>query len=104
MPKLKLEKCVQLKKFFIKKRSQYERGDAAYYLQLRSDTIVDTIDRVCEQQKRIPSTTIVELLNSQSNYPIGTLGAIVTGYNHLANEYQLHIQDGEKISDKATVC
>lgn len=49
MPKLKPSTSVRLRNFFIKKTSQYERGDATYYLQLRSDTIVDTIDRVCEQ-------------------------------------------------------
>ncbi|GLJ32496.1 hypothetical protein SUGI_0653900 [Cryptomeria japonica] len=51
LPQLLPCASVRLTKFTVKKKSQYERGDADYCIQLTTKTTIESIDIVCKQQK-----------------------------------------------------
>ena len=63
--------------FEIAPKTNYDRGDCDCILQLKETSFVETINHICNDYNFISSTTIRELLNSTSNYPIGTIGALV---------------------------
>ncbi|XP_059072841.1 uncharacterized protein LOC131873684 isoform X1 [Cryptomeria japonica] len=103
LPQLLPGASVRLTKFTVKKKSQYERGDADYCIQLTAKTTIESIDKVCKKQKLTPDTTISQLIHSPNNYSIGTLGVLVASQNQEPNEFQLQVKDGELPSDTATL-
>ena len=80
MTKLLPGASVRIKYFYLKKKMQYKRGDADYYIQLTVQSTVETIDQVCSYQKLIPNTRICQLIQSPNSYSIGTLGVIVVAH------------------------
>ncbi|XP_059065484.1 uncharacterized protein LOC131053841 [Cryptomeria japonica] len=102
-PQLLPGASVRLTKFTVKKKSQYERGDVDYCIQLTAKTTIESIDKVCKQQKLTPDTTISQLIHSPNNYSIGTLVVLVASQNQEPNGFQLQVKDGELPSDTATL-
>lgn len=62
MAKLLLGASVRIKGFSLRKKTQYERGDADFCIQLTSQTAVETIDQVCSHQKLMLDTRICQLI------------------------------------------
>lgn len=62
MEKLLPGASVCIKSFSLKKKTQYERGDPNYCIQLTTQTSVETIDQLCTHQKLMPNTQICQLI------------------------------------------
>lgn len=103
LPSFQPETSVCLEKFKIRNKSQFERGDAEYYLQLTADTKITPIQPVCMQQRLILDTKISQLVQSPKTYPIASLGVLVPSYKHEKDEFRLQIRDGPLPSDAATI-
>ncbi|XP_059069913.1 uncharacterized protein LOC131041407 isoform X1 [Cryptomeria japonica] len=94
---------VRLTNFIIKKKSQYERGDADSCLQLTAKITIECIVKVYKQRKLTPDRTIAQLIDSPNTYSIGSLAVLVAGYTEAPTGYQLLVKDGESASDTATL-
>ena len=94
---------VSITDFDIAPKIDYDRGDCDCILQLKETSSVETINRICNNYNFIPSTTIRDLLNSTSNYPIGTIGALVVVTQKQGNVNILQIKDGHSEEDNAQV-
>ncbi|GLJ39672.1 hypothetical protein SUGI_0811020, partial [Cryptomeria japonica] len=84
---------VRLTNFIIKKKSQYERGDADSCFQLTAKTTIECIGKVCKQRKLTPNKTIAQLIDSPNTYSIGSLVVLVVGYTEAPTKYQLLVKD-----------
>ena len=62
---------VRINKFGLKKKGQYERGDAKYSIVILANTTIETIDIVYTVRRLPPDMTISELLFSNDSYVIG---------------------------------
>ncbi|GLJ36139.1 hypothetical protein SUGI_0724940 [Cryptomeria japonica] len=65
--------------------------------------MIESIDKVCKQQKLTPDTTISQLIHSTDSYSFGTVGVLVTAHKQEPTEFQVQVKDGELPSDTATL-
>ena len=85
--------------FDIAPKSEYDKGDCDYILVLKDTSTVEKINSTCNQYNFIPNSTIQTLLNNTSNYPIGTVGALVVGTLKQGNVNFLEIKGGQSEED-----
>ena len=96
-------KSVRIRKFGLKKKGQYERGDAKYSIVILANKTIETIDIVCTPRRLPLDMTITELLFSNDNYAVGTIAAIVIAAQHNNRQFEFYIKDGETENNHATV-
>ncbi|XP_057852675.2 uncharacterized protein LOC131062948 [Cryptomeria japonica] len=86
--------------FDIAPKTDYDRGDSDCILILKDSTTIETMPRMCQEYNFIPSTTIKQLRFSTNEYPIGTIGALVTRTGKQGSQYTLDIKDGDNETHK----
>ena len=96
-------KSLRITRFGLKKKGQYDRGDAKYSIVIFPHTIVETIDQVCKVRKLAPDSTIADLLSSNESYSVGSVSAIVVACEYNNRQFDFYIKDGETANDHATV-
>lgn len=89
--------------FQIGHKTTYDHRDFDCILMLQDSSTIETIPRLCEEYKFIPSTTIKQLLTSTSTYAIGTIGALLVAGRHTGSQYVVDIKDGNNDDDKVKV-
>ncbi|XP_059070801.1 uncharacterized protein LOC131860407 [Cryptomeria japonica] len=79
--------------FDVVPRTDYDRGDCDCVLLLKDTSTLQVIPRILHDYNFIPNTTIRHLLNNTSDYPIGTIGALVVAAKRSGVQYTLEIKD-----------
>ena len=89
--------------FTLKQKYSFERGDVETCIHFTINTIVERIPLIYPTHRLVPNTTIHDSWLSKSGYPIGSIVAIITSFQHNNDYYQLNIKDGESTNDTTTV-
>ena len=99
----KARKSVPINKFGLKRKGQYERGDAKYSIVILSNTIIETIDLVYAMQRLPQDMTMSELLFSNDNYVVGTVATITITAQYKNRQFDFYVKDGETMNGHSTV-
>ena len=92
-----------MSRFKIGHKTTYDCGDFDCILTLQDSSTIETIRRLFQEYKFIPSTTIKQLLTSTSTYAIGRIGALVVAGRQTGSQYVVEIKDKNNDDDKVQV-
>ena len=94
---------VRIHGFSLVNKGTYDRGDAKHCILLHETSIVQNIAQVCSQRKLAPDTTIHELVESNDNYVVGSVAAIVIACKQVDEQFDLNLKDGDVATDTTMV-
>jgi hypothetical protein len=94
---------VSITYFNILPKTVYDCGDCDQIISLNEKSIVEKIYAIFSEYHFVPDSTISQLAQSTTIYPIRTIGVVVTLSRKFGSQHILHIKYGESDNDKAMV-